>query len=292
MQQSNLQKYLPSKKFTRLFLILIGIILLILIITSLISSRKSYTTAHLVSSQGTVSDIISRDSNNNDIPDWEESLWGLDPKADGVKNKQIIDQKKAAANITPDTSTPENETDKFSQELISTILALRQTGQITPEIMASISQAIENTTNTKHTNAKTYSIDNLKVVDDSTSAKSAYKARLKSAIDQYSNIDLGSEMTIITSSFDGNEDVLKKLQPLAEAYITLGKQIIAIPTPQTVSQNALDLANASNQMGTSLMQTEKLYSDALSGMVGIDDYIQASNLSDAATKTLRAYFGS
>jgi hypothetical protein len=261
-----------------------------MLVINLFSSRKSYTTAHLVSSQGTVDDIISRDSNSNTIPDWEESLWGLDPKGDGFKNKQIIDQKKAAANIVPDTTTPQNQTDKFSQELISTILALRQTGEITPEIMASISQAIGNTTDAKHSNPKTYSFDDMVVVPDSVSAKNAYKAKLKSIVNQYADIDFGSELTIIAGAIDNNEELLKKLQPFAAAYTSLGKQVIKIPTPKSVSQNSLDLANASIQMGASLIQVENFYSDILTGMVGVDDYINASNLSDAATKTLSNYF--
>ena len=99
-------------------------------------------------------------------------------------------------------------------------------------------------------------------------------------------------MTIMAESLDSDDaGALAQLAPFASAYTQLGKQIIALKTPPAVAQNALDLANASEQMGASLVQVENLYTDAISGMVGVDDYTKASDLSDRATDTLSAYFG-
>jgi hypothetical protein len=125
MQKLNIEtikKNLPSKEFIRVLGICTGAIIVILIVGSLFGTHSIFNkkSGPLVEANGTVNELLIQDSNTNGIPDWEESLWGFDPKGDGVANKQGIEQKKLAGNITPSQSNiPLNETDKFSQSLLS-----------------------------------------------------------------------------------------------------------------------------------------------------------------------------
>ena len=43
-------------------------------------------------------------------------------------------------------------------------------------------------------------------------------------------------------------------------------------------------------MAAALPQVEDIYDDALNGMVGINDYVNASNASDSASASMKAYF--
>ncbi len=286
-------RYLPSKKFS---ILIGGVVVLIIggfIVTSRFGSSASFNTPkQFISAEGTVGDIVSRDSNENGIADWEETLWGLDPAGDGAANKKIVEEKKAAADIVPTSETPGNKTDQFSQELLSTILALQQAGTLTPDILAKVAESIGDSVDAKHTDAHTYEAGSLKLyASNSIAAKKAYQAALKDVISQYNDVALGSEITIIAMVLDGGDSgALSQLDPLAAAYTHLGAQIAGLTTPPAVAQNALDLANASAQMGAALLQVESLYSDVISGMVGLDDYIKASDLSEMATRTLSAYF--
>jgi hypothetical protein len=286
-------KYLPSKKFLIIIGGSIALILIVLFSSSHFGSKGSFNTKAPVSSAGTVNDVVSRDSNQNGIPDWEESLWGLNPTGDGAANKKIIDDKKVAANIVPsDPAVGSNSTDAFSQQILSTILALHQSGSLSPEVIAKVSASIGDSLDAKHTTAHMYTVNDLTISTQNPAAATlAYKKALKGIVDQYADIDLGSETMIMTSGFGaGGDTALKQLEPLAQAYVRLGKQIISLPTPKAVSQNAVDLANANIQIGTSLIQIENIYSDALGGMVGMGDYTKANALSDRATATLAAYF--
>ena len=288
--------YLPSKQFTKIIGACALVVIVFFAVTSIWGSHGIFNrkgNGPLVEANGTVSDLLIQDSNNNGIADWEESLWGLDPKGDGAKNKAIIDQKKLSANggvASGDTST--NETDKFSQTLLSTILALRQSGSLTEESLAKIAASVADGVDAKHTNAVTYSRSDMTISSKSpAAAKAAYAAALKKAIDQYAGVGFGNELTIIAEGLNGGgAEVLKELQPISDAYIALAKKIIAIPTPAAVTQNALDLANATAQMGASLAQAQNIYTDAITGMVGIDDYAKANTLSENAAKTLKVYF--
>src|ERR1044072_2206217 len=96
-----IKKELPSKKFTVVTGIVLIVVAGVLIVSSYFASStifsRSINKNAPVESSGTVADIITRDTNGNGISDWEETLWGLDPKGNGEENKKTITAKKAAA---------------------------------------------------------------------------------------------------------------------------------------------------------------------------------------------------
>ncbi|MEI8130340.1 MAG: hypothetical protein WCG55_02430 [bacterium] len=289
-------KYLPSKKFSIIIGTCIVVILAIFIATSYFGSKSSFNKNpgefNLVSYSGTLNQAISQDSNNNGIPDWEESLWGLDPKGDGAANKKIIESKKAQNAIKTDDSNLPTPTDIFTREFMSTVLALRQSGNLTPDALTKVAQTIGNDVDNKHANPVTYSMSDLTVVSTGTQKeKTAYQNALKNLISEYNNVDLGSELNIISDSLNqNNSGSLKLLQPIAEAYISLAKKMVALKTPIEISQSALALANSTAEMGQTLIHIENLYTDTIHGMVSLDDYVKASDEADRATATISSYF--
>lgn len=289
-------KYLPSKKFSIIIGSCTGGLLLIFIISSLFGNHtlfdKNPTSTHLIASNGTLNEAIARDSNKNGIPDWEESLWGLDPKGDGAQNKSIIDAKKASGAIQSTDDSDPTATDAFSRELLSAILTLRQSGTLTPEALQKVASSVADGVDTKHTNAFTYSMHDMTIATgDQEQAKNTYETSLKKLIARYNEDDFGSELTIISDALQSeNKAEVKQLLPIANAYTDFGARLVKIKTPRSIAQNALDLANASAQMGESLKRVANLYSDTIVGMVALDDYVIANDASDRATTTIMAYF--
>ena len=290
--------YLPSKKF----LVVMGGGIVLLAIVFAVANRfgteagfdRNINPKAPVAATGTMGDIVTRDSNGNGIPDWEESLWGLDPSADGKTNKQIIEQKEAANGITPDTSgTAVTPTDQFSQSLLSTILALQQSGTLTEASVSNLAVSVANSIDAKHANPATYSIKDLTITaTNKASDKATYEAAMKSLLGQYDSLDLGTELSTIADALDtGNTDELKQLGPVADAYGAISREIVKLPTPPGAAPYALAIANASAAMSASLPQVENIYNDVLTGMVGIDDYVNASNAEDSASAGMRSYFG-
>ena len=198
-------KYLPSKKFSIIIGSCTGGLLLIFIISSLFGNHtlfdKNPTSTHLIASNGTLNEAIARDSNKNGIPDWEESLWGLDPKGDGAQNKSIIDAKKASGAIQSTDDSDPTATDAFSRELLSAILTLRQSGTLTPEALQKVASSVADGVDTKHTNAFTYSMHDMTIATgDQEQAKNTYETSLKKLIARYNEDDFGSELTIISDA--------------------------------------------------------------------------------------------
>ena len=274
--------------------------LIILIVSSLFGSKGNYgtqkTTASLIAGGGTIGELIRFDSNNNGIPDWQESLYGLDPAGDGAKNKKIIEQKMTENGIdiskTEQSDSPATATDTFTKSLLSTILAMRQSGTLTTEAITNLAQTVDKNVDTKHAVAPSYTIVNIHVTT-TPQAKETYATALKKIIDKYSDLDIGTEMSIIASGMaDGHQDELKQLGPIANAYTDISNKMVALPTPKDAVEDALNLINATAQMGVALEQVETLPTDAITGMVGIDDYLKASKISDQASDNLNNYFNS
>lgn len=296
MDWERYSKMLPSKKFVIVISSLIAIVLLIIVGTSYFGSNSRFNrngNADLATGE-TVKDAITRDSNNNGIPDWEESLYGLDPKGDGAANKKVIDQKKAAAAIaTTDEGTQTlTETDKFSQELLSTILALKQSGGLTEAAITNLAASVGDSVDANHVNATPYALSGLTLASkDSPEIKAKYKKDLKALIAQYDSVPLGTELSIMSDGLEnGVASALDQLQPIADAYTSLGAKVMKLTTPPAIAQAALDLANSSATMGATLVQIKNFYSNVLAGMVGVDDYTKANTLSEKATRQLAAYF--
>ncbi len=287
---------MPSRRFVGLMCAIVGVAVLFFVVTSRFGVRASFGSKKSLvslSADGTLGDAVTRDSNANGISDWEEILWGFDPATDGPSNKKAIEKKKREAGIAV-ADAPENatQTELFSQSLLSTILALQQSGSVTPEAITNLAASMGDTVDTKHAEHPVWTEADMRIVADTAATKAAYKTALKAAIDRQAKAGLGEELSIIAAGFGEDRDAaLKKLDPIGRAYTALAEEIIALPTPRAAADQALVLANGTVAMGASLGQVRAFYDDVLSGMVGLDDYLRAGAQADGATDALARYFG-
>ena len=303
MDYKEFKKNLPSRKFVIVIGTVTFIVLALLLVTSYFGSSKLFSRSGVAAVTGptTVGDLVSLDSNNNGIPDWEESLWGLDPKGNGPKNKLIIDQKMSAAGVVPDADTVASApamtaSDAFAQQILSTVLALNQSGDLNTDSIDQITSTLESNADAHRISTPTYTEGDMTVSADlSPAAKAAYEAAFKAVTLKYKNSGMGTEFDVISIVLDNpdadNEALaIQQLDPIAVAYVQYAKDIMAIPTPSDAVEKALALANASDLTGQSLGQTEKIYSDAVTGMVGLDTYVGTIDPLNQASADMISYF--
>ena len=272
---------LPSKKFVKTMALCIGACIVIIVFASYFGGRSAFSKPKVVvSKNATVSDLMTQDSNNNGIPDWEESLYGLNPKTDGVGNKKIIDAKKLKVqqdNGITDGGTADadlTDTAKLSREMLSTILALQQSGSLTPEAISNLSATLGEHVDSKRDEAPMYTLNDLTVVDDSDAAMIAYEKGFKKALARAKSNGVGQELNVIYQGLDPatGKDNLKQLATYTAGYDQLAKDIIALKAPQSISQRSLALANAAALMSHALGKIQLMYSDAATGLVGFDEF--------------------
>jgi hypothetical protein len=286
------RQYLPSKKFIRALLVLIVAAALIAIIASIFTSRGN--TNNL--SRSTVAEVVGQDSNKNGVADWEESLWGLDPKGNGERNRALIDQKRAEAGLPP-LSESSNEpastkTETFTRDLLATILALHQSGQLTPEALVRLSESIGQDLDARREIEPRYSITDMNVVGDNEQVTKNYRRTLEELVATYEASDIGTEFEVIGEELETELEnpSFGYLSSIADSYAGLAAEIVSIPTPPEPAYYALALANASAQISGSLQKIQDFESDTFSGMIGIDEYIDGQRKFDRAVDNLADYF--
>jgi len=288
---NNFQKYLPSKKFitTILSLILIiglcfGLFFGVKGIISLIKNHKAGGEKKEVGV--TVEEIIQKDSNKNGIADWEEYLWGLDPKKDGQSNKEFILAKKKTLEengIISTDSEPLTDSDMLSQEFFATIITLQQTGDLDEETMQSVSEAFGKNIEVTPI-ADTYTRETLTVVDDSANTKTTYHNALTKLINKYNDSDIGSELTFIIQGLSNKDpSALYAAKTVASSYISFGNELMAIPVPRTLADAHLSAANNYEKVGETINELTRVLSDPILGMKAIISY---KNYSDALASDL------
>ena len=304
MDRQQFKKALPSRKFVFVIGAVAAIVLVALAASAHFGSRVFFKKDAGVSETGdtTVGQLVTLDSNDNGIPDWEESLWGLDPKGDGAKNKLIIDQKMAAANVTPPDETATAAADDgtptaaFARQLLSTILSLNQSGDLNADSLAQINTTLDADVDAHRVTAPAYATTDMHIIDDtSPAAEALYESQFKAATLKYTDSGMGTEFDVLAMVLDdpdANNEALaiQEITPIAAAYVAYSKDIMALDTPVDAAPLALALANASALTGVSLSQTETIYTDAVTGMVGIDNYVDTIDPLNQASSDMIAFF--
>lgn len=126
----NIKKILPSRQFLKIF----GIIVLLIFIIALIGAiaNKKITYKQNKNSQGevlVVSDAIEKDTDNDGLRDWEETLWGLDPNnpdtdGDGETDGEKIRKIQETLLAQQEGDSQKTYTDAVAKEVVTLVATL------------------------------------------------------------------------------------------------------------------------------------------------------------------------
>lgn len=287
----NIKKYLPSRNFVSILLIIIIFISLFFTIKGVFSLLKNSIKAKNNSGapiQMTIGTLIQKDGNNNGIPDWEEYLWNLDPNKNGPENKEyILSKKKALAEsgqiTTADDSQTISDNEILSRQFLATIVSLQQTGSLDAESMNSVSETIGK--NVEATPLPDIYTSNMVILQgDSTALNTAYRNALGGLISNYTDADIGSELTFIIQGLTNKDTTaLYAASTVADAYQSFGKELIKMPVPKSLASIHLSMANNYEKVGQSVRDLAKMLTDPMIGMKAIINY---KNYSDALANDL------
>lgn len=274
----NFKKYLPSKKFVSVVLFITILIVLFFVVKSginLLKNRKTDTNGNLISM--TVETVIQKDTNANGIADWEEYLWGLNPKITGPENKEyILAQKRTLEKngfiSSQDDSSKITQNELLSRQFFATIISLQQSGNLDQGAIDSISTTIGQEVKSENL-PDIYSIEMLNIKKDSDQADIDYLNNFASLLDKYADRDIGGEMTIFAQGIVNNDfQALYASKTIADAYIEFSNDLVKIPVPSSLSQKHLMLANDYAKVGESINGFIQVKSDPIIGMKSLLNY--------------------
>lgn len=195
-----------------------------------------------------VEDLIKKDTDLDGIPDWEESLYGMDVTNNDTDGDGVLDFAEISQLKSEDAKTEENltETDKFSRELFATVAALNQAGEVDQNTIDKLTTSLSEKMGDLPVK-KVFLISDIKVMgDDSTTSIQKYNSALGALYKKYTTKDNVTEILkeFVNDGEEVNMEALVKLNPIIKQSEEVIKGMLTITTPPKISQAHLDLINA------------------------------------------------
>lgn len=256
----------------------------------------------------TVGDLVSKDTDGDGIPDWEEKLWGTDPTkketTPGIPDNVAIEKLKAqqVANSEGQTISNQNttnltQTDKFSREFLATVSTLNQNGTMDQATIDKLSSSLaDNIQNTPQ--RKIYALTDIKITnDESLKSVKKYSSDLNTLTPknplEYTVIDVLNQFAPDDSNTDSS--VLSELDPIIKQTNNLLNGMIKTEVPKSLSSVHLDVINTLEGLIENLNDIKLYDTDPVVSLSGISKYetnidiltTNSLNLSNAINQQLK-----
>lgn len=240
--------------------------------------------------------IIAKDSDDDGLKDWEESLWKTDPNNPDSDNDGTPDGEEVRAGRDPTKPAPGDQiktTDDLSKQLASKEKNLTQsivdqyltTYSLTNNVGAGDKQILDNLKGeiTLEINSKIhqpstekYQLKDLTVTEDSSADRvKQYLNEIGVIFDKYIKESKynNTEPEILTIAIK-NDDIteLKKLDYFIGTYNKIINDLISVRTPAKIAPMHLIIINGYNDIIYSIKQMKSGVSDPMLGVIGIAQY--------------------
>jgi len=233
----------------------------------------------------TLQDAVNKDSDGDGVPDWEESLYGLDPTkketTPGTPDSVAI-QKLIAQNQTeqgqPLTKGPENltQTAKFSQDLMATVTTLSQNGGMDQTTASSLGDSLASQIQNTPVR-KVYVLTDLKISKDDTAiAVKKYADAL--AVILQKNPTKNTILDILQKfSADANNvdpSVLSQLDPNIKQINGFVNDMLKMTVPASLASLHLNVLNSFERVLENLNDVQLYDTDPVVALGGMTKYNQ------------------
>ncbi|MFA6430614.1 MAG: hypothetical protein WC229_03195 [Candidatus Paceibacterota bacterium] len=300
-----ISKYLPSKKF----IISLSAAILIIIVSLILTFYKdkvyvSKSDKKVVLSEESVFEAFKlADADSDGLPDWQENLYGTDPKkadtdGDGTndEDEMKVDRDPLKANTAKIAQEPNdkveaqiieeekkieteyaklNDTQKMARNFLSQYLASQPSDrQMTEAEMAEVVDRMISQVDIKNM-ADKYSEGDVKIYsgEDRTSNVNEYFKNLSTIIGNEVIPNTMKGMDII-SSLEKNNWIMniKKNDEIIKVLASSSEKIIALEAPEIIGGENLKLANDIYKLSLYIQSFNKINEDPLKSITGLKGY--------------------
>ena len=232
------------------------------------------------------SEETAKDTDNDGLLDWEEALWGTDPKnpdsdgdktTDGDEKKQNRNPMVAGPNDSLDTSVDtslieEKEingdekptlTGELAKTFFSKFMYLKQNSALDENSKNALVQEISNLAESSF-DYKKYEVTDLSIIQNPT------KEEIKSL-----GLDLAYiQVSVLASVVKNQQTISNDFTIIADIYASAAKSIVSIKVPDNVKNSVVAMANNYSKAAAAIM-TLKDDTDPVKSTIGIQAYQQA-----------------
>ena len=289
------KNYLPSKKFTYVFIACVIALVIFLLISNIFFGKNSFVAlgkkGNLQNEKITLNNLLQKDSDGDGVMDWEEALWGTDPNKEksfnDISDADYIKQKRTDLKISNESELTQNdrggltETDKFAQEFFASLSAMKQSGQIDQNtinnVSASLGQNIVDPSLIDKYSEKDIILDE----NDGADIQENYYTNAQNLFESYKEKGIGDEIeivgTIASSGAVGNEEYANKLAIIADAYQEFAEKMIKTSAPGSLAQYHIKIINNAYNTGIAVRNMIKVANDPIVGLSGLSQYQKYSD---------------
>ncbi len=298
---------LKQKKWIIVILVVLFLVLLFLIKNTTFFKNQAQNGGLVYNEGDTVSDLVTKDTDGDTIPDWEEGLYGTDPlkreTTDGISDKTQIENKRRQApvdgelNLNLEPNEKLTETDQLSREIFATVAALNQAGEVNDETVNTLSTTLAQKIQTS-VQKKVFSVNDITIAkDDSVQSVRNYNDSLNKTFSenspQYTVLDVLSKFIVDQNTV--NEAALLELAPLVTQTNKIITQMTKIAVPPSMVQIHLEVLNNLEKLSENISDIRLYETDIVVAMSGISQYekntenlgLAAQKLADAINKIIK-----
>jgi hypothetical protein len=280
-----IKKYLPGKKFKYLFISFLVIALVFFVAFKLLSNKNSFlaskNNSQIQAEKLTIDNLIQQDSDSDGVADWEENLWGTDPKNkstfEGIPDVTYIKNKRA--DLKTDTTIQNGtltETDKFARDFFASYSAMKTSGAVDANTFNNFSSALEQKVTDPSIIDKYLEKDIKLTKKDELTDQEDYYIAAGNLFETYKNKGVGSELEtagdMASTGNTGDNQNQNNLVKISEAYQEFAQKLILVPVPKSLVQYHLKIINSANNTGVAVLNMSKMITDPIVGISGISQY--------------------
>lgn len=253
----------------------------------------------LVYNKTTLEELVNKDSDKDGVLDWEEALWGLNPKqketTPGIPDSVAVSKMKTEqlnSSGTSDVSNTNNEsltqTDKFSRELFATMATLSQDKTIdqatADKISNSLAEQIQNTAPEKVFLLSDFKIIKSDLYKDIKKYSDTFDNLFPKDPVKYTVLDVLQQLTQDSNNIDTS--VLSKLEPIIIQSQKIIDGMTKMEVPQSLASLHLDFINTLQRVVENLNNIKLFDNDPIVALSGISQYEKNSSLLGSSVENL------
>lgn len=231
----------------------------------------------------TSTDLATRDSDGDGLPDWEERLYGTDPfnpdtDGDGTPDGKEVAEGRDPRKAGPDDKLPVIQDPHFATsstdvEGIKKEFFAKYLAEQSKEIRETTYRDLITDFNPKKYIPKAELTDLNITSDNSTDALRKYGNAFGLLIKKYTAPTHRTEEDILSDGLKTkNDETLKELQLPAVAYLNFSNDLKALPVPVGLAKEHLLIVNGYEGMYQGLIGMKTLFSSPVDGAAGYQRY--------------------
>lgn len=297
-----------------LFIVTSSVLAVMLISTAYITSGPSIFSTKTAGAESTHDLLVSyasKDTDNDGLPDWQESLYGTDVNNAHSVNPGLTDSEavakglvepkfKTATTTAPSASVipgpdsgPTTLTDQFGKEFFGQYLLARGKGEPSSSEVATFAEQGVSVLKQNHATPDAFNQGQVKVSGTGPDALLVYAASVEKII---TKVDAGKskdELGYFSDAVYKNDAAaLIAVKKYSKDYDTAGRALMSVSVPKELATSHLKLANALMHVSESIGDMSSIQTDPLRAMLGMATYKDTSAEGRDALKDMGQVFKS